>query len=193
MYFSSKIIAKITLLSFLGAFMITGCDTSSSHVENFENGENRYFDLKGFVVSEIERLSSNEIFVKTVFVNGEKEKQTFETLDLENELQPFFNSDINKPAWSDKYEIDSLIDNSGKLMELNYTAIDEKLKTKLFLVRYENENVTEIIIKNKSKSSVAEILQALTYLPQVGFTIESTQDVSMVDKNHFKIQVDYRK
>ena len=191
MYFSSNSFtsALLVILLFL-VFSSTGCDVSAS-VDNPRKEDNRYFDLKGFIGSEITRLSNESNFTKAVYVNGEKEEKVIEKLDLENELKPFSDSDINKPSWSDKYEVDSLIDETGKLIKLNYKAKDEKLRTQFLSVSYQNEVVSEIVIKNQSMSSVAEVIQLLSYKPEKGFIIESTQDVTTIEKNHSKIQVTF--
>ncbi|MEO1258257.1 MAG: hypothetical protein AAFZ15_05650 [Bacteroidota bacterium] len=193
MNFSSKIFTKSAFLLLLFGFVLSSCDDATSSESGALQKIDRYFDLKEFIESEVVRLAGETAFVKTVFVNGEKEEKVLESLDIENELKPFLSSDINKPAWSDKYDIDSLLDNSGNLKELTYIAKDEKLKTQLLSVKYQNKEVEEIAIKNRSKSSVAETLQELSYAPLKGYSIESIQEVSTIDKNHFKIQVAFQK
>lgn len=193
MYSSNNSIITSTLLAFLFIWIGFGCNNPASSINDSAKSDNKYFDLKGYIDSEISRLSSNAAFVKTVRVNDDQEEKVLENLDLENELKPFSNSDINKPSWSDKYEVDSLFDSNGNLKELSYSAKDRDLKTQFFSVKFRNEEIVEIAIKNRSKSSVAEITENLSYAPNTGFTIESTQNVTMVDKAHFKIQVDFKK
>ena len=192
MFFSSKIITKFAFFVVLVLFVGLSCDNTFSESSPIQSIDH-YFNLKKFFSSETVRLSKGITFVKTVFVNGEEEEKILDTLDLENELKPFSSSDINKPAWSDKYEIDSLLDNNGNLQELRYTTKDKTLKTQFLSIKYQDQSVDEIAIENKSKSSVANILQILSYKPAEGFIIESTQDVSTIDENHFKIQVVFKK
>lgn len=153
--------------------------------------KNIYFNLKEFLDLEKERLSSVSPFSKTVFVNGEKEQKEIKYLDFEKELKPFYDSDINRPAWSDKYKIDSVFQKGNQLHSLVYVATDEKLKTRRLSIDFKDNEVVLIDINNASKSSVANTFQVLTYDPTSGFTIESTQDVSFMDENKFRIEIKF--
>ena len=122
---------KITFFVFLlfsQIFTFQSC--SGEGIEtNVDLDKKIYFDLKEYLDLEKQRLASLSSFSKTVFVNGEKEQKKVEHLDFEKELKPFYDSDINRPAWSDKYKIDSVFQNGNQLQSLIYVATNEKLKT----------------------------------------------------------------
>ena len=152
----------------------------------------KYFDLKGFLETEAERLSDKPSFTKTVFVNDGQETKSISELDLKTELMPFSNSDINKPAWSDKYDIDSLFNQNEEITGLRYQTKDKKLNTKKMDIDFEKSNVVKIIIENTTNSSVANTFQTLVYQPSKGYSIESKQDVSLMEETHFKIEVSFQ-
>jgi hypothetical protein len=71
------------------------------------------FDLKGFLDNEIAtHLKDVKKVKKTVTVNGKTESKEVEIKDWKEELKPFFNSDINRPAWRDKYKVDTIVEGS---------------------------------------------------------------------------------
>ena len=194
--FYSKLITKIVTVFIIVVplqFILigTGCNSASPQ-PNKDVKKPLFFDLKGYMNAEIERLNKREAFVKSVRANGTEEEKELTKLNLKNELKPFFDSDINKPAWSDKYEIDSVLNKNNELIKLNYNALDENLRTRLVSVIYEDNEVVLISIKNNSSSSIASINQTLLYDPQKGYILESKQDVSLLDENHFRIEVRFR-
>ena len=152
----------------------------------------KYFDLKGFIEAETDRISKMQSFTKTAYVNGEKETKTLSQINIENELKPFYNSDINKPAWAGKYTIDSTFNQANELIGLRYQSKDEKLKTKTMSVDFVGKEVSKVFIENATNSSVANTYQTLIYQSKAGFSVESKQDVSLLEENYFKIEVSFQ-
>lgn len=200
MYFSSKTItiydkgcATIFILSLFYSSMVgIGCGNVGTSESEIKQSTLKYFDLKGFIEMETERLTELTSFTKTVFVNGEQETKSFNQMDANAELTPFSDSDINKPAWSDKYDIDSVFNQNKELVGLQYQTKDSKLKTKKMSIDFQNNKVAKVYIENAINSSVADIYQTLMYQPKKGFSIESRQDVSLMDENQFKIEVSFQ-
>jgi hypothetical protein len=88
------------------------------------------FDLKGFLDNEIAtHLKDVKTVKKTVTVNGKTETKEVTIKDWKEELKPFFNSDINRPAWRDKYKVDTIVEGSYPTGEiLNQDSIIENGK-----------------------------------------------------------------
>ncbi|MEZ4933248.1 MAG: hypothetical protein R2788_14140 [Saprospiraceae bacterium] len=200
MYFSSKTItvydkgcATIFILFLFYSSMVgIGCGNVGTSESEIKQNTFKYFDLKGFIEKEAERLAERTSFTKTVFVNGEQETKPLSHIDAKAELMPFSSSDINKPAWSDQYEIDSVFNQNKELIGLRYQSKDKKLKTKKMSIDFQKSKVVKVYIENATESSVATTYQTLTYRPEKGFSIESRQDVSLMDENQFKIEVSFQ-
>ena len=173
-------------------FTLFSCGNSESPQSTDRKSSLNYFDIRGYMEAEIKKLAQEPSFNKSVYVNGEKETKRLESIDLENELTPFIDSDINKPAWAGKYDVDSTFNQAHQLIGLHYQSKDRKLKTKSIAIDFEGTDVSKIFIVNAVNSSVANTYQTLTYQPQKGFSIESKQDVSLMAKNHFKIEVAFQ-
>ncbi len=150
---------------------------------------NPFFDLKTYFSSEVSRLSGINNVKKITSVNGNKEILNLDSLNIRTELKIFSDSDINRPAWTDKYLIDSLKNDSGQLLKLIYSTNDEKLKTKKIEIDFEDEAITQIIIEKNASSAISSMNQLLTYIPSKGYLIERQQDVTLGGKNEFKVEV----
>ena len=102
----------------LGLLFGWGCSDFSPTEASASLKVKKYFDLKGFMQEEVKRLSGREAFTKSLYVNGETETKSEVKIDLDKELDIFSESDINRPAWSDKYKVDSLFNEQKELLAL---------------------------------------------------------------------------
>lgn len=134
-----------------------------------------FFKLESYFDKEIARLDSLQpVLQKTVTLDDKAEEQRFVETDFEDELRIFRRSDINRPAWSDKYQIDSLRAN-GQLQSVRYTALDSSLNTRFLRVDYQQDTIVEIRVKNRTHSAIADTEQHLRYQPGKSYQIESKQ------------------
>lgn len=173
-------------LLFLIGSLFTSCD-----IEPVKNAHQQFFDINDFLDHEIKQLSELKSIKKKVEINGKIDEQVLEKFDLAKDLTIFQNSNINKIAWLDKYEVDSTLNNAGQLSELKYLATDVKLKTRELTVVFANNKVKSIFIKNASKNQVSELNQSLQYHSLKGYSVENKQEVSLNDQQQLKIEVEY--
>jgi hypothetical protein len=148
-----------------------------------------YFDLKAYFNSEVTRLHGKGKAKKMVSVANEQEEKLIDSIDFLRELTVFADADINRPAWSDSYLVDSSFNEQKELVRLSYKAIDNKLKTQGIEVDFERNSVSRILIENKVVNSITASSQTLLYQPTVGYTIESRQKVAFSDEQVFKVEV----
>jgi hypothetical protein len=161
---------------------------------NVVSGQKNFFDLKGYFDGEIQRLQSiGSRAKKVVLANGKHEEQIVHSINFQQELSVFSESDVNRPAWSDKYVVDTAFNEQRQISHLHIKAIDEKLKTHKIDIDFKNTFVTRILIENNSSSSIASSSQVLIYEPRFGYSIESNQKVAMSDGQIFKVVVQFLK
>jgi len=91
------------VFSLVLVLILSACQEVTTPAEN--NQVNIFFDLKDFFQKEITSLEKINSFKKTVSINGVSEEKELAKLNLDNELSIFIASDINRPAWSDKYKV----------------------------------------------------------------------------------------
>ncbi|HMQ49316.1 MAG TPA: hypothetical protein PKA00_17870 [Saprospiraceae bacterium] len=153
--------------------------------------EARFFDLKNYISAEIERLNQEQPNVrKKVAINGKTEEHDFHQLHYEKELDVFLQSDINRLAWYDKYQVDSLMEN-GQLKTLIYKATDPKLKTQKLEINLANAKVESIHIANQSYTFIATAQQTAIYQPDSGYSFESLQSNILGSKRDISMEVQF--
>jgi hypothetical protein len=155
--------------------------------------EPSFFDLKGYFKAQLEILSDNEKVKKSTSIDGKSIEKILDSIDFNEELKAFEDSDINKIAWVDKYQVDSLYDEKGMLDKVNYQATDEKLRTQQLLISFNQNKVDTVDIFNNSTSSIASLKQHLRYIPSYGYSIKSTQKTTLFEEHVLAVDVQFLK
>lgn len=178
---------KFLILNILITFLAS-CQTKDP--AQSKDPKKTFFDVKGYFESEIKRLTEGGMTIeKTVTVNGKKETQVIEKPKFGEEFKMFIASDINRPAWSDKYFVKEIPrGNHGSQTE--YWSKDKLLKTKKLIVYQMYGNVyTTIEILNSDKSVVTEADSYLFYDKNSGYKISTYQKlVGSVDSVNIEVK-----
>ncbi len=178
----------IVVLLALLAFRCQWNSTTST-----DQSEKIFFDLRAFFEDEIARLQQeNPKIKKEIEINGKKEQKTQEQVDFEKELAIFKRSDINKPAWRDKYGVDSVLV-AEDLVRVDYVALDSTLKTRLLSIEFENSAVNKVSITNQTSSPLIQSKQQLTFEPKKGYRIANQQDLSLSDDSQLRIVATFKR
>ena len=158
-----------------------------------ELAEQPFFSLTDYFAGEIDRLADHATPVrKSVMLNGETEEKTFPNLDFSRELTIFQQADINKPAWHEKYRVDSMIAADGRLSGLRYTALDTSLVTRELAVDLDaGGRPAEIQVVKQSGNVLSRGFQRLTYRPETGYIIEATRTSSLTKGMDSRIEVSF--
>jgi hypothetical protein len=156
----------------LPALLLMGCPPAQ--VEN-QLDRDLYFDLKGYMQTQIDSLNRVSPGVhKTVILNGAAEEQTKRGLDFSEELQVFVAADINKPAWQEKYSVDS-VRFGGKLEALRYFAIDSTLTVRELRIDFREGAVSRVFVQSLTGTVLSDGARELLYLPGEGYEIRTRQ------------------
>ena len=153
------------------------CQTTIDNT-SAQSTQKPFFDLRTYFQSQIKQLANIKAVTKKVSANGKTEEKTFNKLDFEKELAMFVGSDINRPAWLDKYKIQniSIENDSARSKETVYTTTNEQLKTKEVKVFFDKTGApVEINIANADKSLFSDWKQNLNYKPGQGYSISNDQ------------------
>lgn len=150
-----------------------------------------FFDLKGYFKTQKGQLFEIEKFKKTTLIDGKLIEKELDSIDFDQELIVFEESDINKIAWIDKYVVDSIYDINGQLSKLIYKAADDKLRTRQLLISFNQNTVDTIRIFNNSTGAVAKMEQRLLYIPSFGYSIESKQKTAISDQHVVTVAVEF--
>ncbi len=176
----------------LAMFSLLACQEVTTPIKQSDKSA-IFFDLKDFFQKEKARLEKINSFKKTVSINGISEEKEVATLNFDNELSIFIASDINRPAWSDKYKVDSIFTAQKKLSQITYSVLDESLKTKKITIDFQDNIAVNIEIEKATDNAVAQSKQVLFYTVGKGYSIQSKQALSLSDTKTILVQVDYNR
>lgn len=162
--------------------ILSSCANQESVVVEKSN-EKPFFDIKGFFEEEIAKSKLSKI-KKTVRINGATETKILTDFDLNKELSMFLNSDINKPSLFDKYNVFETD------YSLTYKTTDEALAVqRIKIIKDDNGQTSKIIINRKADTQIYTSDKALTYEPNVGFSIKNAQKVMLSNEKDYEIEV----
>lgn len=166
------------------AFFLLSLWLSSCAEPDVKSTQKHYTDIKGFVESEVNRLSKSNIRVnKTVVQNGISESLSNIAVNWKNELALFSESDINKSAWKDSYKV------IEKKESTEYQTLDSNLRTKQIIIRFnKNKKPVYLQIKNQTNNSLYKTNETLTYIPDSAYTVIKDQKVLFLGKNRYEIK-----
>ena len=153
--------------------------------------QNTFFDLKAFFEQEITSLQSIQAIQKKVIINGVVEEQQRDAFNLIEELASFIDADINRPAWLDQYQVDSVLSNEQELRAIHYQALKPTLKTKQLSITFEKEEVSRINIRRGLSNMAATSVQELVYTTGKGYSINKEQSLVFSDPKILSIEVNY--
>jgi hypothetical protein len=179
--------SRVVVLACFCAMIFVACQVDPQAPES---NHKRFFDLEEYFAKEAVRLGEIGKARKTVFVGGKKEVLVLDSIGFGRDLQVFSKSDINRPAWSDKYAIDSIF-SQNTLAELRYHSKDDNLKTQSIVIDFDDFMVSKIVVENNASSFFASSSQLLTYEPQHGYSIKSEQKVASNQGERFGVSVEF--
>ena len=161
----------------LGCLILFSCGQS----QNKGQASPSYFDLKGYFEQEINRLSTTETSVsKTVSRNDHPETRQIQPA-WETELSLFAEADINKPAWKNSYRTHS------EAGYIEYTALEDNLKTRRIKISREGSRIKSIHITNSVSNFLYSSVEHLAYYPDSMYVIKKEQKVKILGTNHYLV------
>ena len=172
-----------TCCSIIGFGVIfMACSTETSGTATPEHPA--FFDLSVFVKRLAKDLQQKEI-EKTVEVNGLSQTLKIDSVNWADELAPFAQSNLNRPAFWDKDRVDSL--REGDRTIITYSALDSSLFTRTLRIEKLDTSPVFIQIHNRFSSLIANTSQHLEWGPR-HYEIYSEQYVKFGDDRVLKIR-----
>jgi hypothetical protein len=145
-------------------------------------GAAKYFDLQGYFKADAARLTKlNHPTLKTVDHNGTTQTKKIHINNWDAELSLFSQSDINKPAWRDSYNVV----NTGNT--IIYQTKDPELTTKEIVITKQGGKIKWIMIINSTTNILYNTTEKLSYFPDSLYQIYKYQKVRLLKANVYKI------
>jgi hypothetical protein len=165
-------------------FLITGC-ADAPPVKQLP-----YFSLSKFLNAEIKQHQTHNIrLLKVVKRDDQSETREIKVSNWEHELKPFFESDIDKPAWHLAYECDTV--KTDSLMQVVYVANDEKVPVRRMQIDYIDDQIQRIDIQFEKNNPWFSLKRKLIYKRDLGYQIKGEQDMVLSDPSLYEINVKF--
>ena len=142
-----------------------------------------FFDIGNYFKTEASKLASSHVAVnKMVSHNGQTQVKMVQIANWERELRLFIQSDINKPAWRDKYRTTYHGDTTL------YHTTDKALHTQAISIVFKNKSVQCIFIKNQTSNALYQTTEDLVYQAGKSYQINLQQKVILLGTNYYAIK-----
>jgi hypothetical protein len=174
---------KTLFIRFAGVLFLISALTACAPDHKATTAGLKYFDIKGFFHADSARLTKlNKPVFKTVYHNGATESKKVHIDNWGSELSLFSESDINRPAWKNSYNVVA----EGNI--LIYKTNDPELKTKEIMIKKVNGKVVYVMIYNDTKNALYHTEEVLSYFPDSLYQINKTQTVRLLGTNKYQIK-----
>ncbi|MBS1522725.1 MAG: hypothetical protein JST50_17130 [Bacteroidetes bacterium] len=168
----------LLISSFILLLGIASCKRDSNAAADTK----AFFNIKGYFEADSARLTKeNPLVTKTVTHNQIPETQKVHISDWGTELSLFTQSDINRPAWRNSYNV------SNTENTTLYIAKDPSLKTQRVIVKTVNGKLQWIVIFNHTKNILYENTEKLSYFPDSLYLIQKRQSVRLLGTDTYRI------
>jgi hypothetical protein len=150
-----------------------------------------YFDLQGFMNGQIKILTTGKSgVIKHLSVNDKKEVHQFISPDWQQELQPFIDADINKPAWRGNFNVDTAyyVDiDTEKIVTYTTNVPDIRTKKLVLYTDIHTRAILEIEADNRADNVLYHFDQQLFYFPLKKYFITTYEKVVLMNPSTMKI------
>jgi hypothetical protein len=171
-------------LRYLPIFILSGC----AQTEIAKPATTlKWFDLKQFVNNANAILPKNAPFEKTLLVKGTSETKKVSIADWTVELTVFAQSDINRAAWRDKYQVDTLHiavepkEDTTVMHRIEHVAKDKALRTRTLSISMNRKwEPLAIEILNEQHNFFSHSQQHLTWDLRSGYSITAQQKMLLM-------------
>jgi len=171
---------------------LLGCAPSEERKsQSMEDTESYFFNLECYIKKELDKLPSTGEVKKIVEINGHKEEQYISNLNFAKELASFSDADINRLAWIDKYQVDSIFNAEEELLEIKHIALDEEMKTQFLSISFQNELVDSVFIRNQVNGFATKNTKEMLYVANTGYSIKSNQQTLIGSAKHISVEVSF--
>lgn len=149
-----------------------------------------YFSISSFLNEEIKQHQKLKTrLAKEVIRDEVKESKNIDTPNWEHELKPFFETDIDKPAWHLAYDCDTV--QTDSLLQIVYVAKDEKAPVRRMQIDKLYEQIQNIEIQFEKINPWFSLKRKLIYHHLKGYQIQGEQHMVLSDPSRFEINVKF--
>jgi len=168
---------------FIVLFYVSCSENSTKHFQN-------YFDTKKFFISTIEKFKKgNYTLSKDMSFNSKQSHVEIKNVEWEKELSMFANIDLLKPAYRDKFHVDSTRQDSSSYT-LKYTSVDSKTDIKKLEITSDffKKIPKKIVIQLSEKNNLYTSETELEYFADSAYSISGKQKTRLLESSSYLVK-----
>lgn len=173
---------KILLLA---AFLVISSCTNNK----VESEEMPYFDLMGFLEQETAHWASGYETIKYVYLGDAADTVYLSAYKWTSEMELLEKGDINRGAWKEKYQIDTLNGRNTETYSVRYQAKEDDLLIRHLQVYWQGERVDSLSFSTAVKTPLHTAGESFHYVPGTSMTFERISDRRLGEGQDLKVVV----
>lgn len=181
-YLKIKKYALPSLLLSCSTLGLLACGNEES--SSIASAKTSYYPIHQFFSDEVSKLKiQNPIVDKTVWKEKESENQKLTIKNWEEELGNFLSVDLNKPAYDQQFQVDTLGDT------IRYRAINSELEIQLVELVFNAAKIPQrISIRKSTNNTLYSNVEELVFEPGKYYTVKKEQTILLLGKNKYQIE-----
>jgi len=172
------------------SLVLFSCEKENKEVKN--DGKLKFFQASEFILKDYRQARKSRSLFKLVEINGTLDSIIIKDTIGPSELVLLDKLNIDNPKLKDKYNADTVFGVYGDPDKLTYTAKEEKLSVQQLDIFLNQGKVTTIKAHSRLSSLINHHEQYMTYYPQTGYEITSTQKMWSGDTIRMFVKASFR-
>lgn len=171
---------RINLSWVLIALLIASCSTNHAP-------QQALFNTVAFFNNEVEWLNKQPLQLKKVLVFNNQTDTVINTKpNWKEELAPFFELDLSKPAYAGRFTIKNLANQTV------YSALDSTTNIKQIVITFnENKQVESIAFNLSEHNNLYQSTKQLVYHTKKGYEINGMQQAQLQKANEYGLNASF--
>jgi hypothetical protein len=148
-----------------------------------------YFDLKGFLEQETAQWAAGHETIKYVYLGDAADTVYLSAYKWTSEMELLEKGDINRGAWKEKYQIDTLNGRNAEAYSVRYQAKEDALLIRHLQVYWQGEEVDSLSFSTAVKTPLHTAGESFHYVPGTSMTFERISDRRLGEGQDLKVVV----
>ena len=167
-----------------------GCKQDA--VDEYFESHKRYYDIRAYFDNQINKLKVRRQNVrKKITKNGRSHVLELNTLNWVEELDAFKKSDINKPAWRDAYETDTIFLQGSQVISHKALNKDNPVQNLVVTLHSETGDCLRVSIDKRTDNFLYNSEQKLFYSAGEGYEIRGKLSVKFLFNSEYEVEAEF--
>ena len=181
---------KYSVVLVLCPLLFAGC--INDPVEEYFENDKKYYDLRAYFDNQINKLKVRRQYVrKKITKNNRSHVLEMNTLNWVEELEAFKESDINKPAWRDAYQTDTIFLEGSQVISHKALNRENPIQMLVVTIHSETGDCLRVSIDKRTENFLYHSQQKLFYSAGEGYEIRGKLTVKYLFNSEYEVEAQF--